>query len=262
MDIGEALKQERAKLCLTQSKMAGNVVTKSFYSKVERNLCGIRADDLLAILDLHNIDYASFFKKIKSENSNNNELSEVECNNLLHSAYYKNDESKILKLQKLLIQKDTSKLDLDSINAQIIIVKAAISNTLNKISNNKKEFIKRTIFETNNWTENSLRLFAISMFIFDANDINSILKMILNDIKDINSISENNQKLLSAILINYLNYSLVHKKTIMRANIYQSLKRLNSLTVEPKNCFAKIMAKYYQYILKGDKKRAKIYWIF
>lgn len=66
---------------------------------------------------MHNIDYSSFFKKLKSENSNQNELSETECNNLLHSAYYKNDYSKILKLQELLAQKDTSKLNLNSINA-------------------------------------------------------------------------------------------------------------------------------------------------
>lgn len=38
MNIGVALKQERIKLNLNQSQMAGNVLTKSFYSKVERNL--------------------------------------------------------------------------------------------------------------------------------------------------------------------------------------------------------------------------------
>ncbi|WP_261937707.1 helix-turn-helix domain-containing protein [Lactobacillus helveticus] len=41
MDIGKALKQERLRLNLSQSQMAGNVLTKSFYSKVEWNLCSI-----------------------------------------------------------------------------------------------------------------------------------------------------------------------------------------------------------------------------
>ncbi len=93
-----------------------------------------------------------------------------------------------------MLKKDTSKLNLNSINAQIIIIKAAISNTLDKIPENKKEYIKRAIFETNNWTESSLRLFAISMFIFNTDDINSILKAFLNNIQDINSISKNKQK--------------------------------------------------------------------
>ena len=91
---------------------------------MERNLCSIRANDLLSILSLHNIDYSYFFEKLKFEN-NDNELSETECNNLLHVAYYNNDWSKILKLQELIKQKDTSKFNLDSINAQIIVIKAA-----------------------------------------------------------------------------------------------------------------------------------------
>lgn len=204
MNIGVALKQERIKLNLNQSQMAGNVLTKSFYSKVERNLCSIRAEDLLSILSLHNIDYSSFFKKLELEHDNSNKLSEVECTNLLHAAYYQNDLSKVLKVQELLKQRDTSKINVNSINAQIIIIKAAISNTLDKISPKEKEYIKRTIFETDNWTENSLRLFAISMFIFDTDDMNSVLTIILNNIQDINSISEDTQKIFSAILINYL----------------------------------------------------------
>lgn len=104
MKIGEALRQERLRLNLSQSQMAGDVLTKSFYSKVERNLCSIRANDLLSILSLHNIDYSYFFEKLKFEN-NDNELSETECNNLLHAAYYNNDWSKILKLQELIKQK-------------------------------------------------------------------------------------------------------------------------------------------------------------
>ncbi|MDB6244758.1 helix-turn-helix domain-containing protein [Lactobacillus amylovorus] len=79
MNIGEALRQERLRLNLSQSQMAGDVLTKSFYSKVERDLCSIRANDLLSILSLHNIDYSYFFEKLKFEN-NDNELSETECN--------------------------------------------------------------------------------------------------------------------------------------------------------------------------------------
>lgn len=65
MKIGEALKLERKQLNLSQSKMAGNILTKSFYSKVERDICSIRANDLLQILSLHNIDYSSFLKRLK-----------------------------------------------------------------------------------------------------------------------------------------------------------------------------------------------------
>lgn len=65
MNIGEVLKEERKRLNLSQSQMAGDILTKSFYSKVERGLFSIRADDLLHILDLHNIGYSAFLRRFK-----------------------------------------------------------------------------------------------------------------------------------------------------------------------------------------------------
>ncbi|KAA9367935.1 helix-turn-helix transcriptional regulator, partial [Lactobacillus mulieris] len=56
MTVGEALKQERKNLNLTQSAMAAEVISPSFYSKVENNLHEINVNDLLAILDAHCID--------------------------------------------------------------------------------------------------------------------------------------------------------------------------------------------------------------
>jgi DNA-binding XRE family transcriptional regulator len=38
MNIGEALKETRKRLHLSQTEMAGNVLTKSYYSKIERGI--------------------------------------------------------------------------------------------------------------------------------------------------------------------------------------------------------------------------------
>lgn len=257
MKIGEALKLERKQLNLSQSKMAGHILTKSFYSKVERDICSIRANDLLQILSLHNIDYSSFFKKVENNNNNNNHISKIDCDNLLHTAYYQKDLSKITELEKMLNDRNNSELNLDNIRAQIIIIKAAISNTLAQISNDEKQYIKKTIFETDNWTENSLRLFAISMSIFDPNEINSIVKNIIKNTQNINSLPEEKQKIISAILVNYLSYSIKKKQRIINTNIDASVKILNSLTIDPKNCFAKIMANYYESILNNKLEKAK-----
>lgn len=256
MKIGEALKLERKQLNLSQSKMAGNILTKSFYSKVERDICSIRANDLLQILSLHNIDYSSFFKKVEN-NTNKNHISKIDCDNLLHTAYYQKDLSKITELEKMLNDRNNSELNLDNIRAQIIIIKAAISNTLAQISNDEKQYIKKTIFETDNWTENSLRLFAISMSIFDPNEINSVVKNIIKNTHNINSLPEEKQKIISAILVNYLSYFIKKKQRIINTNIDASVKILNSLAIDPKNCFAKIMANYYESILNNKLEKAK-----
>ena len=64
MTIGEALKKERKDLGLTQTEMAGNILTKSYYSKVERGQLEIKAIDLIEILRLHDIDVSRFFSQI------------------------------------------------------------------------------------------------------------------------------------------------------------------------------------------------------
>lgn len=256
MNVGEVLKEERKKLNLSQSQMAGDILTKSFYSKVERGLFSIRTDDLLHILDLHNIEYSAFFKKVQSE-ENDEGLTQAKCMDLLHTAYYEQDYSKIVELQNLLKQKDISKLNLRSINAQITIVGSSILGKLDKISETDKKRIKEAIFETNDWTENGLRLFAISMFMFNSDDINSILNTILNNIKDINYVSGEKQKIVSAILVNYLNYSIKNSKNIMLANVDKALMILDSLVVNPNNCFAKIMVKYYSSVFSGNVQEAE-----
>lgn len=50
MTIGEALKKERKELELSQTEMAGDVLTKSYYSKIERNQYEIKVIDLIKIL--------------------------------------------------------------------------------------------------------------------------------------------------------------------------------------------------------------------
>ena len=60
MQIGEALRTERIKLGLTQNEMCSDIVSRSFYAKVEAGKNEIAADRLFRILFLHNIDISEF----------------------------------------------------------------------------------------------------------------------------------------------------------------------------------------------------------
>lgn len=44
------------------------------------------------------------------------------------------------------------------------------------------------------------------MSIFDPNEINSVVKNIIKNTHNINSLPEEKQKIISAILVNYLSY--------------------------------------------------------
>lgn len=75
MQIGEALRTERIKLGLTQNEMSSDIVSRSFYAKVEAGKNKIAADRLFRILFLHNIDISEFNDLIqKTYNSDENNL--------------------------------------------------------------------------------------------------------------------------------------------------------------------------------------------
>lgn len=67
MTIGEALLNLRKQLGLTQTEMAANVVSTSFYSKVERNIHDIGTNDLLQILNKHQINATYFFENLNDK---------------------------------------------------------------------------------------------------------------------------------------------------------------------------------------------------
>ena len=90
MEIGELLKEYRLSLGITQKQMAKNIVSTSFYSRVEQGISRINAIDLLKILKLHSINKTDFFNQISvdvSDHSNNN----AQLINMLFVAFFDND---------------------------------------------------------------------------------------------------------------------------------------------------------------------------
>ena len=65
MKIGQALKEERQKLGLTQEQMIKGIINKGHYSKIERGLENISIDTLFRIILKHHIDISDFFNKVK-----------------------------------------------------------------------------------------------------------------------------------------------------------------------------------------------------
>lgn len=254
MTIGEALKKERQALGLTQTEMAGSILSKSFYSKVERNQHDIKAIDLINILRLHNIDLPKFFKLVGTtlrpeKNDRQRYLLE------LHEAFYHKDIKKIDKIEKeLKSAKQTS--EIVNLTAQAIIIKAYLTHRLDKLSNNEKIYVKKQIFKTTDWNENTLRLLAISLPLFKSDELKIIVNGIFsNNFHNINSLPATEQDLISAIAVNYLELSYQRKEEDMKeANLALSL--LRQLDSYPENCYAKIMAHYYQALFNHNQQRA------
>ena len=255
MTIGEALKKERKELELSQTEMVGDVLTKSYYSKIERNQYEIKAIDLIKILQLHDIDVTNFFNQIVPAQVNNEEEKVERYLSQLHEAYYHEDLTKISDLQKKLSQeKQTSRIL--NLVTQATLIKAYLTNTFDQLSDKEKLNIRKQVFKTTNWDENSLRLFAIAMPLFDMNDLKIIIGSIFKKCPQINELPDISQRLIAAIAVNYLEWSF-RKHNNDREGINGSLSILKKLNLEPKNCFAKIMEQYYIAIFSDDEKRAK-----
>ena len=56
MQIGKELKKLRLELGLSQTEMVGDILTKSYYSKIERGLHEINAKDLIEILERNRVN--------------------------------------------------------------------------------------------------------------------------------------------------------------------------------------------------------------
>ena len=254
MTIGEALKKERIMLGLTQTQMAGKVLTKSYYSKIERNVHEINAIDLINILNSHGINTAEFLNNIeKSESSI--EIRIHKYNYMLHVAYYQKD-LKSLDLLHQLLKKEKQIDEILDLEAQIELLKASIKKDFSLIPINEQKRLKNIILNTENWNESNLRLFSMAMQLFKIEEVNIIVFSIFSKYKNINGLSSSLQKIIAAIAVNFLEYS--HCCGMKQSKYTKSaLDILDSLTEEPNNCFAKLMKSYYQNVFDSNAKEAK-----
>lgn len=88
MTIGEALKETRKSLGLSQTEMAYPILTKSYYSKIERGIHEINASDLIKILEVHNVDISEFLAKCGVKE---NKINKEQWMSKLRQAYYDQD---------------------------------------------------------------------------------------------------------------------------------------------------------------------------
>ncbi|MBA1394604.1 XRE family transcriptional regulator, partial [Lactobacillus sp. XV13L] len=128
MKVNELLKHYRLMANKTQKEWAGTAISPSFYSKIEKGLNRITADDLVSLLDYNNISAAEFFENINLEKSLQYDR-EYELKKLIGEAYYKSSLDK-LKHVKAMIEQETlpNKKDL------LVLVKGYIALVNNNVA--------------------------------------------------------------------------------------------------------------------------------
>ncbi|WP_290085325.1 helix-turn-helix domain-containing protein [Lactobacillus taiwanensis] len=248
MNIGEALKQYRTSAGLTQKEFTQNILSPAHYSKIERNLHEISANDLLELLNQNKIPYSDFFSSLDQSNIN---VSDEKLSNQLLSAYYDRD---LDKAKEIYTQINTSNDDLLKLQAQLIL--NTLQSGRHKFPKNKDKIIQK-IFSGNHWLKDSNKISILSTFIEVLNPLD--LPFFLNQIyhKYQNNLGKQTlqiQESVASFCINYL-YSASQNQDIGSAN--KAIQLLTHLVEYPELGIDKILGYYYHCYFTNQKEQLK-----
>ncbi|MCT6891137.1 MAG: helix-turn-helix transcriptional regulator, partial [Lactobacillus sp.] len=178
--IGSKLKKLRHDLGLTQKEMAADVISVSFYSKVERGFHDIGAEELIQILEKHGVSFQEFFSETENGNSNDNKINYLR-NQLVKAANEDNDVE-IVNITDQLMQIEPQ----TSLTESLILQAKVISNThnddsLKKLTRAEKKEIKQILFQKDIDDNGYLRIVLLSniMELYTIDEATFLVKSII-----------------------------------------------------------------------------------
>ncbi len=233
MTIGNLLKQYRQKAGKTQRAWIGDIVSPSFYSKVEKNTTRISAQDLIELLRYNHVNLERFFSTLDYRSKPQEDLKKSVLASSI-DAYYQFDIAKLQSIKDEVIKSDVS--DKDDLLLKLNSLIYTAQNSPEGLSPEEKDLLKNKFYNEENLNKKALKNFCNYMYFFDFNSNLTITRKILKKFK--NSSHEDIQFLVLDILINMIG-------TCIANNSYDKAKELvnesKEIPTKPINCFSKIM---------------------
>lgn len=255
MTIGEALKQTRKSMKLSQTEMAGDVLSTSYYSKIERGLNDIQTQDLIDLLKQHGLQASIFLERIENEDSEN----DLAHKNLiwqkqLEDAYYHQQIERLEDLKIEIGKYKNQSQNIFNLYALVVFSIASLKKQIDQISENIKRQVRQIVVDSDEWSESTLQIFAMTMMIYAPEDMDFLINSIFRTYRhNVSNLSDRLQEIMSAIAINYLANVYVQRRKIDLNLIYDFISKLPEI---PRNAFAKIVANYYHYCFDGKNEEA------
>ena len=181
MTIGELLKEFRIRNLKTQKEWTAGIVSPSYYSKVEKGIHRITAEDLLAILTANQIKPWDFFNKLSPDQAQDNAASFIEDE--VNRAYYQNDIQKIRQIRQYVADGDFK--DQEKMLLLIDFELADAENKLADLSEVKKNKLKSWLFDQNDFDEKALRIYINLIPIYDLKSNLLIGKKVVEKLKNV-----------------------------------------------------------------------------
>ncbi|WP_259692961.1 helix-turn-helix domain-containing protein [Lactobacillus helveticus] len=242
MMIGSLLKEYRLKQNKSQRKFIGSIVTQSYYSKVEKNISQITADNLIGLLQYNNISVQEFFNSF-SQKSDNSYRQTKELENMMIEAYYTNNIEQMHNIKKIIQESTLSEYDK---NYQTLMTNGLLALMNPKLNSEKlTSTIKNKIFDSPSYTQDKLMLYCDFMQFYSLSDNEIITRNILKQYQSTND--SNIQELILAIVCNILIFSIENDKF---ENVSYFLNKIQNIKTTPQLLFYKIDIEFFKNIIK------------
>lgn len=247
MTIGEALKNCRISLQLTQTQMAAGLMSESFYSKVERGVHKIDADLLIKLLHEHGISAQSFFYLVDKKDKN----LYLDVNQRMVLAANRKDLEELNKIEVELKEEDAP----EWVRNNLSRLRSWVTHSNEAVSQEEKEKLKQKFFLADKWNISLVNSLQLNMYMLDFNDLEKIINTAYKKLKVAASQDELLESYLSIDAVAFINrcYHESNKK-----HAQSSLDFLKSTRLLPSNLYGKMLAIYYEALFDHDQAKADI----
>lgn len=256
MTVGELLKEYRIKQNKNQQEFSAGIVSQSYYSKVEKNIHRITADDLLLLLTHNAIPVKNFFEKLEID-PHQQQLNQVNAlfEEVTKANYSDNSLAKIKKIKEKAVKLDVE----DDLKNEMLLI---IDGFLESEKDDPKTFdfnlrnkLKEKIFLMPEYDTHKLSVYANFVDLYDFDSNGQIIKQIVKALEK--KKVERQDEILFAILLNVLQQGIEEKKDSEVKGLIDLGKQLNVL---PEFFLYREMLTFYEELIAyhSDKKEMNL----
>lgn len=248
MKIGATLKSYRKQKKLTQKEFIQDVISESYYSKVENDQHRITAEDLLQLLTINNISFQEFASQLDicQQPSSFKELK-----NKLYMMFFDNqlndlDTLSMQAQQDPKLTPDEKKLFLTLAN---IVLKNKHHETTSSLSAESKVFLKEKIMADDKWSDNSLAIYANTIHAYDFEENIAFLQLLLKE-RSLQQFIEPLTKrslIFATILLNFVSICIDQKALPFTQ---KPLQILDELPKTPEYTFYRLLTVFFKELIQ------------
>ncbi|WP_182438095.1 helix-turn-helix domain-containing protein [Lactobacillus bombicola] len=241
MTIGKLLKKHRISQGKTQQEWVHNIISRSFYGKVEREVHQINVEDLLNLLHYNNISVFHFFSELNDQDNILNQKENI-IRKMIIDAYYKNSTSALSKIKEKI-----ENIELPNKNELLIIIKVftvLINKKYSYITENDKKVIMNTFFNENFFEKDNLKIYCNFMRFYSFENNLFMTKRIINRLDNTQDIQQ--QIIILSITINMLGFC-IEKNHYQEADFF--IKAADKIITDPKTFFYKSVITLFKNII-------------